>query len=114
MELLPETIPVRSAIESVCQGKRGMSARKTITFAVEIEPGVTAIETDQAKFKQILYNLLSNAVKFSPSDSTVTIHARRLEADEDRAESISIDVIDHGIGIAQENLTLIFEEFRQV
>jgi signal transduction histidine kinase/DNA-binding response OmpR family regulator len=114
MELLPETFPVRSAIESVCQVMRGMSTRKAITFAVEIAAGVTAIETDQAKFKQILYNLLSNAVKFSPSDSIVTIRARRLGAADDRPESVSIDVIDCGIGIAQENLALIFEEFRQV
>ncbi|HSY48015.1 MAG TPA: response regulator [Thermoanaerobaculia bacterium] len=114
MELLPETFPVRSAIESVCQVMRGMSTRKSITFAVEIEPGVTAIETDQAKFKQILYNLLSNGVKFSPSDSIVTIRAHHLEATDDRPESVSIDVVDSGIGIAQENLVLIFEEFRQV
>jgi signal transduction histidine kinase/DNA-binding response OmpR family regulator/ligand-binding sensor domain-containing protein len=114
MELLPETFPVRSAIESICQVMRGMSTRKAITFAVEIEPGVTAIETDQAKFKQILYNLLSNAVKFSPGDSTVTIRARRIEATDDRPESIGIDVADPGIGIARENLNLIFEEFRQV
>ena len=114
MELLPETFPVKSAVESVCQVMRGMSTRKAITFAVEIEPGVTAIETDQAKFKQILYNLLSNAVKFSPSDSIVTIRARPLAANEDQPESVGIDVIDRGIGIAKENLTLIFEEFRQV
>jgi signal transduction histidine kinase/DNA-binding response OmpR family regulator/ligand-binding sensor domain-containing protein len=114
MELLPETFPVKSAIESVCQVMRGMSTRKAITFAVEIAPGVTAVETDQAKFKQILYNLLSNAVKFSPSDSTVTIEAHLIEATDERPESVRIDVIDCGIGIAQENLALIFEEFRQV
>lgn len=114
MELLPETFPVRSAIESVCQVMRGMSTRKAITFAVEIEPGLTAVETDQAKFKQILYNLLSNAVKFSPSDSIIAIHARRIEATDDRPVSISIEVTDPGIGIARENQTLIFEEFRQV
>src|SRR5438067_1007931 len=114
MELLPETFPVRSAIESIGQVMRGMSARKAISFAVEIEPDVTAIETDQAKFKQILYNLLSNAVKFSPNESVISIHARRIDATEDHPESISIDVTDPGIGIAAENLALIFEEFRQV
>jgi signal transduction histidine kinase/DNA-binding response OmpR family regulator/ligand-binding sensor domain-containing protein len=114
MELLPETFPVRSAIESICQVMRGMSTRKAISFAVEVEPGVTAIETDQSKFKQILYNLLSNAVKFSPNESVVTIRARHVAATEETPASISIDVIDPGIGIAQENLTLIFEEFRQV
>jgi signal transduction histidine kinase/DNA-binding response OmpR family regulator/ligand-binding sensor domain-containing protein len=114
MELLPETFPVRSAIESICQVMRGMSTRKAISFAVEIEPDVNAIETDQAKFKQILYNLLSNAVKFSPNESVISIHARRVEATEEQPESISIGVTDPGIGIASENLTLIFEEFRQV
>ena len=114
MELLPETFPVRSAIESVCQVMRGMSARKAITFSVEIEPGVTAIETDQSKFKQILYNLLSNAVKFSPAESTVTIQAQRIQSIDERPESLRVDVIDRGIGIAAENLAVIFEEFRQV
>jgi signal transduction histidine kinase/DNA-binding response OmpR family regulator/ligand-binding sensor domain-containing protein len=114
MELLPETFPVRAAIESVCQVMRGMSTRKSIMFSVEIEPGVTAIETDQSKFKQILYNLLSNAVKFSPADSTVTIHARRIHSIDEQPESLRVDVIDRGIGIAAENLAVIFEEFRQV
>ncbi len=114
MELLPETFPVRHAIESVCQVMSGMSTRKAITFAIEIDRNVTAIETDQAKFKQILYNLLSNAVKFSPNDSIVTIRAHHLPAAGGREESIRIDVIDPGIGIAAENQTLIFEEFRQV
>jgi len=114
MELLPETFPVRHAIESVCQVMSGMSTRKSISFAIEIGDGVTAIETDQAKFKQILYNLLSNAVKFSPRESIVNIRTHLVAASEERPEAVRIDVIDSGIGIAEEHLGLIFEEFRQV
>jgi signal transduction histidine kinase/DNA-binding response OmpR family regulator/ligand-binding sensor domain-containing protein len=114
MEIFPETFAVRSAIDSVCQVMRGMSTRKSIQFDVQVDPEVNQIETDNAKFKQILYNLLSNAVKFSPDDSSVIIHARHLAAEEARPESVAIEVIDRGIGIAQENLGVIFEEFRQV
>ncbi|HKO55748.1 MAG TPA: ATP-binding protein [Thermoanaerobaculia bacterium] len=109
MELLPELFPVRGAIESVCQVMRGLSARRGISFEVDVEPGVEDIQTDQAKFKQVLYNLLSNAVKFSPSNDVVTIRARA--ADGDR---VAVSVIDRGIGIAPENRKLIFEEFRQI
>ncbi|HEX9986216.1 MAG TPA: response regulator [Thermoanaerobaculia bacterium] len=114
MELLPETFQVRAGIESVCAVMRGMSVKNNVTFATDVAEDVTTIETDQAKFKQILYNLLSNAVKFSRPGSSVTIRARRLEATDLTPESVSVAVIDRGIGIAPEHLAIIFREFQQV
>ena len=108
MELYPETFGVRSAIEGVCQVMKGMSGKQGVAFEVDVAPDVTDIETDHAKFKQILYNLLSNAVKFSRSGSTVTIRARA------RDESLAVSVIDRGIGIAPEHQHLIWDEFQQV
>ncbi|HEX8408945.1 MAG TPA: ATP-binding protein, partial [Thermoanaerobaculia bacterium] len=106
MEIYPETFPVRPAIESVCQVMKGLSAKKGITFEVDVEAG--QIETDHAKFKQVLYNLMSNAVKFSKPDSTVTIRARV------KADVLVVSVIDRGIGIAPQHQALIFDEFRQL
>jgi signal transduction histidine kinase/DNA-binding response OmpR family regulator/ligand-binding sensor domain-containing protein len=114
MEIFPEKFPVRPAIESVCQVMRGMSARQNVTFDLDVAPDAAEIETDHAKFKQILYNLLSNAVKFSRADTVVTIRARRVPAAQGRPESIAVSVTDRGIGIARENLEAIFDEFRQV
>jgi signal transduction histidine kinase/CheY-like chemotaxis protein/ligand-binding sensor domain-containing protein len=108
MELYPETFTVRGAIDGVCQVMKGLSSKKTVTFDVDVAPDVSEIETDHAKFKQILYNLLSNAVKFSKSQGVVTIRARRV------GESVAVSVIDRGIGIAPEHQQVIFDEFRQV
>ncbi|HYK01171.1 MAG TPA: response regulator [Thermoanaerobaculia bacterium] len=108
MELYPETFGVRSAIDSVCQVMKGLSGKKGITFEVEVEEGAREIESDHAKFKQILYNLLSNAVKFSRTNGVVTIRATR-----DR-DDIRVSVIDRGIGISAEHQSVIFDEFRQV
>jgi signal transduction histidine kinase/DNA-binding response OmpR family regulator len=108
MELYPEVFPVRAAIESVCQVMKGLSGKKNIAFEVLVADDVTTVETDHAKFKQILYNLLSNAVKFSKSGTTVTIRARRV------GENLAISVIDRGIGIAPDHLAVIFDEFRQI
>jgi signal transduction histidine kinase/CheY-like chemotaxis protein/ligand-binding sensor domain-containing protein len=113
MELFPETFSVRGGIESVCQVMKGMSGKKNVTFDIDVASDVTEIETDHAKFKQILYNLLSNAVKFSKSHSVVTIRARTI-SDGTRPECVAVTVIDRGIGIAPENLKMIFDEFRQV
>jgi signal transduction histidine kinase/DNA-binding response OmpR family regulator len=114
MELFPDTFNVRGAIDSVCQVMKGTSSRKNVTFEIDVADDVTQIETDHAKFKQILYNLLSNAVKFSTSSSLVSIRARRLPPADGRSESITITVTDRGIGIAPEHLLVIFDEFTQV
>jgi signal transduction histidine kinase/CheY-like chemotaxis protein/ligand-binding sensor domain-containing protein len=108
MELYPEIFPVKPAIESVCQVMKGLSGKKNIVFEIDVAEDVTDLETDHAKFKQILYNLLSNAVKFSKSGTSVTIRARRV------GDNVAISVRDHGIGIAPDHLRVIFDEFRQL
>ncbi len=108
MEIYPETFPVRPAIESVCQVMRGLSAKKNIAFEIDVASDVREIETDHAKFKQILYNLLSNAVKFSKPAGVVTIRARV------KGDVLVVTVIDRGIGIASQHREVIFDEFRQI
>ncbi len=114
VDLIPEIFQVKPAIESVCQVMRGLSARKQITFSIEVDKNVGAMESDLAKFKQVLYNLLSNAVKFSRERSIVTIRARRVEERSRSQEWIVISVTDRGIGIAPEHVSVIFDEFRQI
>lgn len=108
MEIYPETFAVRPAIDSVCQVMKGLSAKKGITFEIDVADDVPPIESDHAKFKQILYNLVSNAVKFSGNNSVVTIRARR------DGDAVSVSVSDRGIGIAPDHLPTIFDEFRQI
>jgi signal transduction histidine kinase len=61
---------------------------------------------DQARLKQILINLLSNAAKFT-SEGRITLTAHQED------EFIYFAVIDTGIGIAEEAMPRIFEEFQQ-
>jgi len=108
MEVYAEKFEVRPVIESVCTVMRGMGKEKVPTFVINVAPDLPPIETDLAKFKQILYNLLSNAMKFSPEGAPITISAMHLD------ETITISVRDEGIGIDAKNHDVIFEEFRQI
>jgi signal transduction histidine kinase len=63
---------------------------------------------DERKVKQVVLNLLSNAVKFTPEGGGISLTAVG------RDGVVEISVSDTGIGIAPEDQTAIFEEFRQV
>lgn len=67
------------------------------------------LTTDPSRFEQIMSNLINNALKFtSKGYIEIGYHFER-EAD----GFLSIYVKDSGIGISSENLTVIFQQFRQ-
>jgi signal transduction histidine kinase/CheY-like chemotaxis protein len=113
MEIYAEKFDIAPVIESVCAVVRGMGRTTVPTFALSIPPDLPSIETDLAKFKQILFNLLSNAVKFSPGNAPIAISAFHVGERPDNG-TISISVRDEGIGIDPKNHDVIFEEFRQI
>ncbi|HPR64414.1 MAG TPA: response regulator [Thermoanaerobaculia bacterium] len=116
MEVNAEKFPLEGVIHGVCTVMKGMAAKRNISFEVDLPEHLPPLHADPVKVKQMLYNLLSNSVKFSPDDSTITIRGSHVEAGESAlgVDSISIQVVDRGIGIAPENHDMIFQEFSQV
>lgn len=66
---------------------------------------------DPVRLHQIILNLVSNAVKFTTAGS-ITVSARLLTEDQEHA-TIEFAVTDTGIGIANEKIGSIFENFQQ-
>ena len=66
---------------------------------------------DPVRLHQIILNLVSNAVKFTKTGK-VTVSVRKLKEDAETA-SIEFTITDTGIGIAENNLKNIFDDFHQ-
>ncbi|HEY7425746.1 MAG TPA: ATP-binding protein, partial [Gemmataceae bacterium] len=121
MELRPQGFSVQAAVTAVLSTLRPLAAPKGLPLRFEPPEPDAEIAADPARFKQVLYNLLSNAIKFTPKGS-VTIHCQWVErpdrdaaaAAESTAAALRVEVCDSGIGIASEDQTTIWEEFRQI
>jgi len=108
MELEPSTFEISSALANAMTLVRERAQRHGIVLGQQVDPKLGEIVADERKFKQILLNLLSNAVKFTPDGGRIDVLARR----EDGHAVVAVH--DTGIGIAPEDQSTVFEEFRQV
>jgi len=78
------------------------------------------IECDGSKIRQVLTNLLSNAIKFSRENTGIIIRiespvmseSSNLDTQNPRA-NIMVSVLDHGVGVPENELEKIFDKFAQ-
>jgi signal transduction histidine kinase len=92
-ELLDETISAAQMISGTHQIER------------KDHPDNKMIYGDRQRIEQVLLNLLSNAIKYSPGENKVVVDSEKTE------KELIIKIRDYGIGVPQEEQSIIFERF---
>ena len=108
------TIPfdLRETVEDVAELLAASAYRKGIELLVEMDADVPAhLVGDPGRLRQILTNLLGNAVKFTDA-GTVSLRVRM--SAQARGHVIPrFEIRDTGIGIADDDLSRLFQPFSQ-
>lgn len=85
---------------------------KNIRLSVMQDPSLPAqVKSDPLRLTQILTNLLSNAMKFT-EEGSIELTVKEMKRDKQEV-FICFSIIDSGIGIANEKLNHVFENFEQ-
>jgi signal transduction histidine kinase len=104
LDLRPED--VRGTIESAVEQQRTAAERKGITLVSTVPDRPLRIRHDPPRVGQIVSNLVGNALKFTPPGGEVQVLAH---AEPDGGARI--EVVDTGVGMAPDELHLIFDRF---
>jgi signal transduction histidine kinase len=84
----------------------GVKARKKdIEIIVTQDPALPRLIMDGQKIQQALINLISNAIEHSYPGSSVALRTRHAD------DEALIEVQDHGVGIAPDDISRLFDPF---
>jgi len=84
--------------------------KKEVHYVIHISPEIPKeISIDKLKLKRIIINLIGNAYKFTPSKKRIDFKVLYNK----EKKTISIEVIDTGLGIDKSRQDIIFESFKQ-
>ncbi len=78
---------------------------KRLSFEVSIPEKLPEPSLDKDKIATVLVNLLGNAVKYTPAGGRVAFRVQAADQD------LEIDVEDTGVGIAEDELSQVFDKF---
>ena len=106
-DLFPEPFDLQKTIHSCVGMMQPIGADSGIDLLVEFEDQLPEITADPRAVRQIMLNLIANAIKFSSPGCKVVIRAKR------KGRKVVIDVIDSGIGMADETVSKLGEPFYQ-
>jgi signal transduction histidine kinase len=97
-----QPLVLKEMMESIIELLRLNAEERNISIEVSC-PEQLIVYSDSEIIKTILRNLISNAIKFSKRSGQILVSAKENE------DWIELAVRDHGIGIAEENIPLLFD-----
>lgn len=126
LELEKEAVDARALLAGVASTVVPTANRRGVTVDVEVDEGIPKMWGDPIRLRQIAVNLADNAVKFTEPGGTVSLSARSGELDVGGPDglggalfaatrpAVALEFRDTGIGIAEDQISRIFDAFYQV
>ncbi|HYD35724.1 MAG TPA: ATP-binding protein [Vitreimonas sp.] len=100
-----ENISLSEIIETEIKEVKKLFPDREIVVETDVTSNDSCVMGDKEKLGRVVMNVLHNAVKFSAAGTVVVIKLRKTK------NEFEIEITDDGIGISEEELPYIFDEF---
>uniref|UniRef100_UPI0032175369 hybrid sensor histidine kinase/response regulator transcription factor n=1 Tax=uncultured Draconibacterium sp. TaxID=1573823 RepID=UPI0032175369 len=88
-----------------------LAKQKKFQFNFTSAADQLTVYVDTDKLEKIIYNILSNAFKFTPQGGEINVH---VSCSEEENKFAVLSIKDNGVGIEENKLPFIFEQFYQL
>jgi two-component system phosphate regulon sensor histidine kinase PhoR len=101
-------VPLRDVLDECAAHFAEAAAARQVELAVQLPPEGLTARADEEGIRTILSNLMDNAIKYTPPKGRVTLRVTAANA------TVTLEVQDTGIGIAEKDQARVFERFYRV
>jgi two-component system phosphate regulon sensor histidine kinase PhoR len=98
-------VDINHTLNELTELYRPQAEARSLIYIADVEPGLPGVMTAPEDLKTILMNLIGNAIKYNSENGTVQIRVKR------KNNEAQISVMDTGMGIKNENIPRLFNEF---
>ena len=127
MDFKFEKANINTPIEFMKNTFENLAKEKNINLVLETDDKICQTYIDNQRIEQVMSNLISNAIKFTNNDGKIIIKTENITLNDiDKSKLfgvenpifyqnyIKISVADSGIGIAENDLLKVFDQFQQI
>lgn len=102
------SVDVQRALRAVIRDVTPAIANKRHVLTLETGDEPVYVSSDRDRVFRVLMNLLKNAIAFTPENGSITVRMK------EKRGGILVEVEDNGMGLEQDQLERVFEEYYQV
>ena len=114
VKFTPVPIDIRTISDMVCSIMQGFLANRSIHFVTQFDsPQWPYVMADDVRIREVLVNILGNAVKFTEDGGTIEFDVSYRNEKDDGPMYVTYRIADTGVGMSEEFLEHIFDEFSQ-
>lgn len=118
LELYPKALYLPTFLQGIVEMCRLKAQQKSLDFIYQVSARLPqTVEVDEKRLRQVLLNLLSNSIKFTDQGNVlfqIDVLENQADPGNEAIVHLRFMVEDTGIGIAPEDLEIIFLPFEQV
>ena len=114
IQYTPAPVDIAAVAKTVVSVTSGFLSNRNLTFRCNLEePAARFVLADDVRIREVLVNILGNAVKFTPDGGTIAFGASYLPGADERHMTVRYSISDTGVGMSEEFVGHIFDEFSQ-
>ena len=114
IKFAPIPVDITSVPDTVLSIMQGFLANRNLIFRTNLAIAETPyVMADAVRIREVLVNILGNAVKFTEDGGTIGFEASYHPGGDDRHIMVRYRITDTGVGMTEEFLEHIFDEFSQ-